>query len=98
MYTNRYTADVERRLTRRLEIEREKGEGASATIIRETVKALQEGYCPDCYMHDDGDEHRCPTCGRTVPADEAWQVYDPPTHRLPEPSLEVLRKLAALDE
>ncbi len=40
----------------------------------------------------------CPECGRTVPADEAWQVYDPPTHRLPEPSLEVLRKLAALDE
>ena len=66
MYTNRYTADVERRLTRRLEIEREKGEGASATIIRETTEALEGQYCPDCYMHDDGDEHRCPTCGRMV--------------------------------
>ena len=64
MYTNRYTADVERRLTRRLAIEQAKGDGASAAIVRETKEAIEGQYCPDCAVFDDGAEHRCPTCGR----------------------------------
>ena len=39
----------------------------------------------------------CPECGRTVPADEVWAVYDPKPHTLPAPSPEVMRKLEALD-
>ena len=39
----------------------------------------------------------CPECGRTVPADEAWEVYDSPPYTMPESLVEVLRKLEALD-
>ena len=97
MYTSQYSQAVEERLTRRLAIEQAKGDGASAAIVRETTEALEGQYCPDCYMHDDGDEHRCPTCGRVVPADEVWAVYDPKAHTLPPPSPEILRALEALD-
>ena len=42
----------------------------------------------------------CPECGRTVPADEAWEVYEPreayPWEKY-TPAPEVLAALAALD-
>ena len=63
-YTSQYSKAVEERLLRRLAIEQAEGEGARAYIIRETQEALEGQYCPDCMMYDDGDQHRCPTCGR----------------------------------
>jgi hypothetical protein len=63
-YTSHYSKAVEERLTSRLAIEQAKGAGASVAIIRETTEALEGQYCPDCAAYDDGEEHRCPTCGR----------------------------------